>query len=86
MHNIGAQTGHPETDVSRLSDAELIAQLADLAKQLGVDIKLDYSFAAAGTASSPWDSQVIDMADSQVIDIQSESGTPSAAVVAPRKR
>jgi|SRR5215469_12467227 len=71
MHNIGAQTDHPESEVSRLSDAELIAQLADLAKQLGVDIKLDYSFAAAGKASSP--------ADSQIIDIENERGTPSAA-------
>jgi hypothetical protein len=73
MHNIGAQTDHPESDVSRLSDAELIAQLADLAKQLGVDIKLDYSFAVARKASSPADSQVIDIA------IESERGTPSAA-------
>jgi len=81
MHNFGTQTDRPESEVSRLSDAELIAQLADLSKQLGVDIKLDYSFAAAASkaqASSP--------ADSQVIDIESESGTPSAAVVAPRKR
>src|SRR5262249_36681636 len=74
MHNIGAQTDRPESEVSRLSDAELIAQLADLSKQLGVDVKLDYSFAAAASkaqASSP--------ADSQVIEIESESGTRSAA-------
>jgi hypothetical protein len=31
--------------VSRLSDAELIQQLSDQAKQLGVDINLNYSFA-----------------------------------------
>jgi Terminase small subunit len=45
MLNIGGQKDRPETDVSRLSDAELIAQLADQAKQLGVDINLNYDFA-----------------------------------------
>jgi hypothetical protein len=39
------------TSVSRLSDAELIAQLSDMAKQLGVDIKMDYSFIAKPSAS-----------------------------------
>jgi len=33
-------------DLARLSDAELVAQMADIAKQLGVDIKIDYSFIA----------------------------------------
>ena len=39
--------GRPEqaTDVSRLSDAELIQQLADQAKELGIEIDLNYSFA-----------------------------------------
>jgi hypothetical protein len=32
-------------DVSRLSDAELIAQLSDTAKELGIEINLNYSFA-----------------------------------------
>jgi hypothetical protein len=45
MLNIGGQKDRPETDVSRLSDAELIQQLADQAKQLGVEIDLSYSFA-----------------------------------------
>jgi hypothetical protein len=44
MLNIGGQKDRPETDVSRLSDAELIQQLADQAKQLGVEINLNYSF------------------------------------------
>jgi hypothetical protein len=44
MLNIGGQKDRPETDVSRLSDAELIQQLSDQAKQLGVDINLNYSF------------------------------------------
>jgi hypothetical protein len=38
-------------DLARLSDAELVQQLADLAKQLGVDIKMDYSFIAKPSAS-----------------------------------
>ena len=33
-----------KTDVSRLSDAELVAQLADQAKQLGIQIDLNYHF------------------------------------------
>ena len=40
--------GRPETvrdDISRLSDAELIQQLADQAKELGIEINLNYSFA-----------------------------------------
>jgi hypothetical protein len=45
MLNIGGQTDRPETDGSRLSDAELIQQLAHQAKQLGVEIDLSYSFA-----------------------------------------
>jgi hypothetical protein len=31
-------------DLARLSDAELVAQLSDQAKQLGVEINLNYSF------------------------------------------
>jgi hypothetical protein len=33
------------SSVSRLSDAELIAQLSDTAKELGIKINLNYSFA-----------------------------------------
>jgi hypothetical protein len=40
MLNIGGQKDRPETDVSRLSDAELIQQLADQAKELGIEIDL----------------------------------------------
>jgi hypothetical protein len=42
MLNIGGQKDRPETDVSRLSDAELIQQLADQAKQLGIEVDLNY--------------------------------------------
>ena len=38
-------------DLARLSDAELIAQLADMAKQLGVEINLNYSFAQQSSAT-----------------------------------
>jgi hypothetical protein len=44
MLNIGGQKDRPETDGSRLSDAELIQQLADQAKELGIEIDLDYRF------------------------------------------
>jgi hypothetical protein len=37
-------------DVSRLSDAELIQQLSDMAKELGVEINLNYSFAQQSSA------------------------------------
>src|SRR6266480_4559408 len=45
MLNIGGQKDRPETDVSRLSDAELIQQLAEQAKELGIEIDLNYQFA-----------------------------------------
>jgi hypothetical protein len=37
--------GSAQTDVSQLSDTELIQQLADQAKELGIEIDLNYSFA-----------------------------------------
>ncbi len=42
MLNIGAKEQAP--DVTKLSDAELIQQLADQAKELGIEIDLNYSF------------------------------------------
>ena len=45
MLNIGGQKQREQTDVSRLSDAELIQRLADQAKELGIEIDLNYSFA-----------------------------------------
>jgi hypothetical protein len=45
MLNIGGQKEREQTDLSRLSDAELIQLLADQAKELGVEIDLNYSFA-----------------------------------------
>jgi hypothetical protein len=44
MLDIGGRKEQEADDVSRLSDAELIQQLADTAKQLGVEISLNYSF------------------------------------------
>jgi len=43
MLNIGAKQTAP--DVTQLSDAELIQQLADTAKGLGIEIDLNYRFA-----------------------------------------
>ena len=45
MLNIGGQKEREQTHVSRLSDAELLQQLADQAKELGIEIDLNYSFA-----------------------------------------
>lgn len=44
MLNIGGQKEREQTDLSRLSDAELIQRLADQAKELGIEIDLNYSF------------------------------------------
>ena len=43
MLNIGKPSD--ASDVSKLSDAELIQQLADQARELGIEIDLNYSFA-----------------------------------------
>ena len=43
MLNIGAKEQAP--DITKLSDAELIQQLADQAKELGIEIDLNYRFA-----------------------------------------
>jgi hypothetical protein len=70
--NIGAQTERESSDVTRLSDAELIQQLADLAKELGVDINLNYTFHERGP-----DAQA-DGQDSPVIDNDGESDSVQA--------
>jgi Terminase small subunit len=44
MLNIGGQKERDTDDLSKLSDAELIQQLADQAKELGIHIDLNYSF------------------------------------------
>jgi hypothetical protein len=42
---LAGRKSEKQTDVSRLSDAELIQRLADQAKELGIEIDLNYSFA-----------------------------------------
>ena len=42
-------------DLAHLFDAQLIAQLSDMAKQLGVEINLNYSFAQQPSAGEPED-------------------------------
>jgi terminase small subunit-like protein len=44
MLNIGGQKERDTNDLSKLSDAELIQQLADQAKELGIEIDLNYRF------------------------------------------
>ena len=47
MLTIGGQKEREQTDLSRLSDAELIQRLADQAKELDIEIDLNYSFCPA---------------------------------------
>ena len=54
-------------DITQLSDQELIATLAQQAKELGVEIKLDYHFARQPPATET------DGQGSQVIDNEGES-------------
>jgi hypothetical protein len=73
MLGIGRQTESEQSDVSRLSDAQLIQQLADQAKELGIDIDLSYSFAKpVPTASEPTEVN-------EVIDGDSKAAEPTAA-------
>jgi hypothetical protein len=55
--DIGRTDDRPETDFSRLSDAELIQQLADQAKELGIKIDLNYSFAQLPPTTETDDSE-----------------------------
>jgi hypothetical protein len=67
MLNIGGQKEPEQTDVSRLSDAELLRQLADQAKELGVEINLNYDFAKLPAATET------DGQNSQVIEVDNDS-------------
>jgi hypothetical protein len=67
MLRIGRTDDRPETDVSRLSDAELIQQLADQAKELGIEIDLSYSFAQQPSATETDVGQAID-SDSKAVE------------------
>jgi hypothetical protein len=49
MLNIGRTEDRNE--LARLSDAELIAQLSDMAKELGIEINLNYRFARQSSAT-----------------------------------
>jgi hypothetical protein len=55
MLNIGGRKEQEVDDVSRLSYAELIQQLADTAKELGIEINLNYSFAQQSGVIEPED-------------------------------
>jgi hypothetical protein len=71
MLNIGGQKEPEQTDVSRLSDAELLRQLADQAKELGVEINLNYDFAKLPAATEA------DGQNSQVIEVDNDSESES---------
>jgi len=51
MLNLGRSD--ERSDVSRLSDAELIVQLSDTARELGIEINLNDSFAQRSSATEP---------------------------------
>ena len=76
MLNISAKEA--PRDVTQLSDQELIATLAQQARELNIEINLDYHFARQPPAPAT------DGEDSRVIDIESESGTPAAEPPTPR--
>jgi hypothetical protein len=78
MLRIGGQEARPETDVSRLSDAELIAQLAEQAKQLGIEIDLNYSFVQPAPTTEAAKTDEV----GPVIDAEAASAS-SASVVEP---
>jgi hypothetical protein len=63
MLGIGRQT-EEQSDISRMSDADLVAQLAEQAKALGVEIDLQYTFAQPAPAAVSEPTEV----NGQVID------------------
>jgi hypothetical protein len=77
MHNIG-RTEDRSTDISRLSDAELVAQLAEQAKQLGIEIDLNYSFAKPVPAASE-PTEVNEVIDNAVEPGTADSGADAQA-------
>ena len=52
-----------KADVSRLSDAQLVAQLADQAKQLGIETDLNYRFLQAPSAKQEADRRSLNRLD-----------------------
>ena len=77
--NIGRTEDRPENDVARLSDAELIQQLSDQAKQLGIEIKLDYSFAQQAPATAADSAPPVDVTP---VDVTPVVETAAADVTA----
>ena len=57
-------------DITQLSDRKLIATLAQQARELGIEIDLNYRFAEQPPATET------DRQENQLIDIASESDTP----------
>ena len=74
MLNIGRTDDRPEPGVSQLSDAELIQQLADTAKELGIEINLNYSFAQPPATEGP---SVVDV-ETVAADVTDPVSVPAA--------
>ena len=71
---LNISTKETPKDITQLSDQELIATLAQQARELNIEINLDYHFARQPPAPAT------DGEDGRVIDIESESGTPAQAL------
>jgi hypothetical protein len=76
LHNFGSQERAP--DITKLSDAELIQQLADQAKELGIEIDLNYSFAKPVPAASE-PTEVNEVIDNAVAPGTADSGADAQA-------
>jgi hypothetical protein len=72
---LGQLEDRPQNDVSRLSDAELIQQLSDQAKELGIEINLNYSFAQP--AANPTLESDVEGPDEEPPQGSSGSSTPA---------
>ena len=71
--NLGAQEYRPENDLARLSNEELIQGLRDQAQQLGVEIKLDYSFAQQTPAAEAPDLPAGETIDHEPVAVEADN-------------
>jgi hypothetical protein len=77
--NLGAQEHRPENDLARLSNEELIQGLRDQAQQLGVEIKLDYSFAQQAPAREAPDLPAGETIDHDVTEADTKTADVASA-------
>jgi len=81
--NIGRTEDRPENDVSRLSDAELVAQISDQAKQLGIEINLNYAFLQQAPATAPPDLPGGEVVDHEPVAAEADTADVASAPAAP---